>query len=64
MKCPFRINTSNINIKIEDGIYNTETHENYEECYGNGCPYYQPAGSIPSTAGELTFPESCKKTKG
>lgn len=46
MKCPYRSGTTcatvDDDIYMEEG-HNVETHEHFEECYGEECPFYVPA---------------------
>ena len=48
MKCPYRTSTT---CEMDDDIYEdsgrvTQTHEEFEECYGTECPFYIPAQTI------------------
>ena len=60
MKCPFRTKTVNINI-VDNNEHKTVINEEYEECYGEECPYYQPEGHIPTPTGDVKFKENCKR---
>lgn len=53
MKCPYRSGTTcqtiDEDIYMEEG-HNIETHEHFEECYGEECPFYIPAQTIGAIA--------------